>query len=201
VSEQVVLRGFSWHWNLDKILIRIGSKTGPGSVRPQILGLLTDLRDEVEAFLRPGAVYTIIPHAETNGHAIFSGAVDVALGVLTIGPQLENESDRAFRDGDMLRGLVLDGFGSDAVAQVYRQTDLAIVAEARRRGLWPSRRFSPGYKGWPLVEQRFLFGKVEAEAIGVRLNEACMMIPRKSNSFRVNYYADRGSSTRRSFVI
>ena len=128
MSEQVVLRGFSWHWNFDKILIRIGSKTGPGSVRPQILGVLTDLRDEVEAFLRPGAVYTIIPHPETNGHAIFSGAVDVALGVLTIGPQLENESDRAFRDGDMLRGLVLDGFGSDAVAQVYRQTDLAIVA-------------------------------------------------------------------------
>jgi len=36
-----------------------------------------------------------------------------------------------------------------------------------------------------------------SEAIGVKLNDSCMMIPRKSNSFRINFYADRTLTTRR----
>jgi len=38
---------------------------------------------------------------------------------------------------------------------------------------------------------------VDAAAAGIRLNDSCMMIPRKSNSFRINLYADRALTTRR----
>ena len=42
---------------------------------------------------------------------------------------------------------------------------------------------SPGYREWPLTDQRLIFSIMPAETIGVRLNDHCMMIPKKSVSF------------------
>ena len=196
VSPSTVLTEFPFAWDPLKILIRIGVKDGLRGAPPQIARVFEETIKDVGDLLDPGAVWTEIPGSETNGHPVFAGAVEVALGVATIGPRLEEECEREFRDGDLLRGLVLDALGSSAVVQVFRDIERRIVADALRRGLWPSRRFSPGYRGWPLEEQRFLFSKVDAAAIGVRLNESCMMIPRKSNSFRINLYADRALTTR-----
>jgi len=65
-------------------------------------------------------------------------------------------------------------------------------------GLWPSKRFSPGYKKWKLDEQRFIFDILPAQDIGVRLHqESWMMIPRKSVSFRLNFYPDKSLTTRK----
>jgi hypothetical protein len=196
-SGQVVLSDFPLRWDENHILIRVGSKRGRASASPVLLQLLEEIEPQVRSLIVPRSAYAILPHAETNGHPIFKGAVEVALGVGTIGPALEEEVERQFRDGDMLRGLLLDAYGTAAVVQIFKAVEKRIVAGALARGLWPSRRFCPGYKGWPLEEQRFLFGRVDAAAIGVRLNDSCMMIPRKSNSFRINLYADRSLTTRR----
>lgn len=192
-----ILTEFEFTWDPLKILIRLGVKDGLRGASPQISGVFQDTIRDVGSLLDPGAAWTLIPGSEANGHPIFAGAVEIALGVLTIGPRLEEECARELGDGDLLRGLILDALGSSAVVQVFRAVERRIVAEGLARGLWPSRRYSPGYRDWPLEEQRFLFSKVDAAAIGVRLNESCMMIPRKSNSFRINLYADRKLTTRR----
>jgi hypothetical protein len=197
MDEKRIYRDFEFAWDERKILIRLGAKAAPGPVSPVLAETVAAVKSDVASYLEPAAALSVIPASETNGHPIFAGAVEVALGVLTIGSRLEEECEREFRGGDMLRGLVLDAFGSLAVVQVFRPLERLLVAEALGRGLWPSRRFSPGYKGWPLEEQRFLFSKVDAGAIGVRLNDSCMMVPRKSNSFRINFYADRALTTRR----
>jgi hypothetical protein len=197
MSSQTVLSEFAFRWDENHILIRVGSRNGRASASPTLLRMLEEVEPQVGSLLAPRAVYTVLPHGETNGHPIFDNAVKVALGVATIGPCLEEEVERQFRDGDMLRGLLLDAYGTAAVVQIFREVERRIVREALDQGLWPSKRFSPGYRGWPLEEQRFLFSRVDAAAIGVRLNESCMMIPRKSNSFRINWYADRALTTRR----
>jgi hypothetical protein len=196
VESRTVLRDFEFAWDPSKILIRLGVRNGLRGAPPQIIRIYEDTVRGLRPFLDPGAAWTVIPGMETNGHPIFARAVEVALGVVTIGPRLEEECEREFRDGDLVRGLILDAVGSSAVIQVFRKVESLIVADGIRRGLWPSRRFSPGYRGWPLEEQRFLFSKVDAAAIGVRLNDSCMMIPRKSNSFRINQYDDRTLTTR-----
>ena len=196
MESRRILRDFAFHWDPQKILIRLGGKAGPREPSPLITRVFEEIRAEVGALLDPGAALSVIPAAETNGHPIFDKAVEVALGVVTIGPRLEGECEREFRDGDFLRGLILDAFGSSAVVQVFRAVENRIVAESLARGLWPSRRFSPGYRGWPLEEQRFLFSKVDAAAIGVRLTDSWMMVPRKSNSFRINLHANRSETTR-----
>jgi hypothetical protein len=197
MSEQILLTDFAFRWDENHILIRVGSRNGRASASPVLLRMIEEIEPEVRSLLSPRAVYTILPHRETNGHRIFDKAVQVALGISTIGPALEDEVERQFRDGDMLRGLLLDAFGTAAIVQIFKTVERRIVAEALGRGLWPGRRFSPGYRGWPLEEQRFVFSRVDATAAGVRLNESCMMIPRKSNSFRINLFADRTLTTRR----
>jgi len=197
MNESTIVDDFTYRWDLEKICIRLGSRRGLRPTPPSLIGQLEELEKILPELLRPRAAYTIIDRAETNGHPIFDQAVKVALGLSTIGPSLETEVERAFREGDPLKGLILDAFGSEAIVQTFRQIERRIVDDALRLGLWPSKRFSPGYKGWPLEEQRFLFSRVDAAAVGVRLNDACMMIPRKSNSFRINFYAERSLSTRR----
>jgi hypothetical protein len=197
MNDQVLVRNFVFSWDLGKILVRIGHKSGLNSAPPSLLRHIKEIEAGLDSFLRPQGAYVIIGRDETNSHPIFDHAVLVALGVITVGAGLEKESESSFQGGDMLKGLILDAFGSEATVQVFKTVERRIVEEALARGLWPSRRFSPGYKGWPLEEQGFLFSKVDAAAIGVRLNESFMMIPRKSNSFRINFYADRCLTTRR----
>ncbi|MCX6563333.1 MAG: hypothetical protein NTU60_06975 [Candidatus Aminicenantes bacterium] len=197
MKAQGILKDFTFRWNQEKICVRVGSRGGLRTAAPSLRELLHQTEGMMPVLLRPQAAYTIIDRDETNGHPVFDKAVQVALGVVTIGPALETEVERAFRDGDPLQGLVLDAFGTEAIVQTFRQVEQRIVDEALDRDLWPSKRFSPGYKGWPLEEQRFLFSRVDAAAIGVKLNDSCMMIPRKSNSFRINFYPDRTLTTRR----
>lgn len=196
-AGQVFLSDTPLRWDENHILIRVGCRKGRASASPALLRTLAEVEERIPALIAPRSVYTVLESAETNGHPIFERAVQVALGVSTIGPALEEECEREFRDGDMLRGLVLDAYGTAAVVQTFREAERRIVAEARGRGLWPSKRFSPGYRGWPLEEQRFVFSRVDGPAIGVRLNDSCMMIPRKSNSYRINFYDDRSLTTRR----
>jgi cobalamin-dependent methionine synthase I len=95
-----------------------------------------------------------------------------------------------------MKGLILDAIGSEATEQVARQTDRLLCKKAREMNLWPSKRFSPGYRSWNIEEQRYLFQVLPGEEIGVTLNESCMMIPRKSVSFRINFYETKDLSTR-----
>ncbi len=121
----------------------------------------------------------------------------VALCVCTIGPGLEEACAAHFAAGEDLRGLALDALGSEAVGQVSRQADRILAEKGRALELWPSKKYAPGYRGWDVCEQAFLFSVVPASEIGVRLTDSYMMVPRKSYSFRLNYYAERALSTRR----
>jgi hypothetical protein len=100
------------------------------------------------------------------------------------------------KNDKLMKGLVLDAIGSEAVEQVARQTDTILCKKAQDMDLWPSKRFSPGYKAWDIEEQRYVFRVIPGEDIGVTLNKSCMMIPRKSVSFRINFYETRELSTR-----
>ena len=185
-------------FNEQRILTLIGYRKAH-KINPAVLKLIAEEGDKIHSLLRPAALYTILDYSETNRHSIFNHADQVAICVCTIGPDLEKKSTELLEKNDILRGLIWDAFGSEAVEQIANKTDLMIADKALRMGLWPSKRFSPGYRHWPLEEQRFIFRMLPAGKIGVRLNAAFMMIPRKSISFRVNFYKDKSLTTRKIF--
>jgi len=193
-----IIRNFKIDIDDQKILRLIGYKKRDYEVKAPIQGLIVEEKERLSQFLKPEAIYTIIDYAQTNRHPIFQGAAKVALCVCTIGPRLEQWVKKLMADGEMMRSLILDAFGSEAVEMVAAQADALLAEKARKMGLWPSKRFSPGYKKWKLDEQRFIFDILPAQDIGVRLHqESWMMTPRKSVSFRLNFYPDKSLTTRK----
>lgn len=192
-----VLRDFEIRFNdPSRILVRIGYKKHPLPDDDPILALVREEAELAASLVRPAAAWTVIEASETDGHPVFLQARKVALCVCTIGARLEDECASQFARNDDLKGMILDALGSDAVAQVARRMDRLLAEEALGLGLWPSKRYAPGYGKWDVSHQAFLFSKVQVEPIGVRLTESFMMVPRKSYSFRVNFYEDRSLTTR-----
>ena len=177
-----------------------GQGIDPTRARADIVAVAQEVLGEAQELLAPAALYTILPvhdfqHQQValEGGAVFmgplvaralAGATEVALAVCTIGPALEERVDALFA-ADPLQALALDGAGVGALGEVSRMVVARIRDEATARGLGAGMRASPGQEGWPIWQQRVLFGLVPAGQIGVRLTESCLMLPRKSASFVV----------------
>ncbi|HEX2695030.1 MAG TPA: hypothetical protein VHP61_04710 [Acidobacteriota bacterium] len=180
-----------------KILFRLGYRKPAAGVDPEIRNVVREETERARGFVRPRVAAGLLERAELPDHPVFQGAERTALCVCTIGPELEAAAARLMAEGELLRGLVLDWLGSEAVADVSGQADAWLAREGRAAGLWPSKMFSPGIKGWDVSGQEFVFACVPAATIGVGLSASFMMTPRKSFSFRVNYYKDKKLTTRK----
>lgn len=191
-----ILESFAIAIPTQKICVRIGYRTSSDRINPSVIELIEEAKTRSEELLNPRAIFRILDYSETNRHPIFTHAKKVALCICTIGPQIESESAKLMRSDELMKALILDAIGSELVEQVARQTDKILCEKALDMDLWPSKRFSPGYKLWNIEEQRYIFRMIPGENIGVTLNESCMMIPRKSVSFRINFYKTKELSTR-----
>lgn len=190
------IKDFKIDFDEKRILRLIGYRKGPRKVKEPVEGMIQEEKRKLGRLLQPEAIFAIIDYEKTNEHPIFKDAKKVALCICTIGPKLEEEVQALTKKNEMLRALILDALGSEAVEEVAVQSDKLLADKAREMGLWPSKRFSPGYGKWDIKEQRFMFSVLPAEQIGVTLKESCMMVPRKSVSFRLNFYGERILSTR-----
>jgi len=179
-----------------RILRLIGYKKNSKEIKDPIMLLITEEKKKLEYLLHPASIYTILNYEETNQHPIFEDAEKVALCICTIGSDLEEEINRLMGNNEMARALILDSLGSEAAEEAAIQSDRILVEKAREMGLWPSKRFSPGYGKWDIREQQYVFQVLPGKDIGVSLTESCMMIPRKSVSFRINFYKDKKLTTR-----
>ena len=99
--------------------------------------------------------------------------------VLTIGPNLEN---MAGESGDYLQQFYLETIADAAIVSLRQYFEMQLQS---RYALEKLSRLGPGsLEAWPISEQKHLFsilGDVES-AIGVRLTDRFLMMPRKSIS-------------------
>ncbi len=180
-----------------RILKLIGYKKRSTEIKEPIKSLITEEKKKLDYLLHPASIYIIVGYDETNKHLIFKDAENVAICICTIGPELEREVKKLMEKDEMVKALILDALGSEAVEEVTIQSDRMLAEKAREMNLWPSKRFSPGFGKWDIKEQRFIFRMLPAADIGVRLTKSCMMVTRKSVSFRINFYKEQKLSTRR----
>ncbi|MCP2605275.1 hypothetical protein NLC29_03885 [Candidatus Aminicenantes bacterium AH-873-B07] len=184
--------------NPDDLIRILGLKRKKSSKKEELKKLVIKEIPEIKKLIKPRGIYRIIDYEETNRHPIFNNAKKVALAICTIGPQLERKSSELMRKNQILRGLIYDTYGSEAVEQVACQLDRIISNKARKMGFWPSKRFSPGYGKWRIEEQAFIFKVLPGEEIGIRLKSSYMMEPRKSISFRINFYSEPIQNSKKS---
>jgi hypothetical protein len=185
----------------EKRIIRlIGYKKKSQEIKKPIKKMITEEKKKLEYLLHPASIYTILNYNETNKHPVFKDAEKVALCLCTIGPDLEDEINQLMEKNEMVRALILDSLGSEAAEEVAIQSDRRLADMARELSLWPSKRYSPGYGKWDVKEQKYIFQVLPGKAIGVSLTESCMMIPRKSISFRINFYKNKKLTTRKNTI-
>jgi hypothetical protein len=121
---------------------------------------------------------------ETNRKLIsqLSGSMGAVIFICTAGPLIEEESRLMMAEGDFLEGYILDSLGSVTVEAAIEKIQDILLAEFEQEGLKLTNRFSPGYCGWALVEQRKIFSLFPEKHCAIKLSDSCLMEPVKSVS-------------------
>jgi len=115
---------------------------------------------------------------------------EIVCFMATVGNRIEKEINRLFKQNRLADAFVLDAIGSAAVEDQADQFQGTIKKVMEEQEKTITLRFSPGYCDWPVTEQKKLFKLVDSEPIGVELNDACLMTPRKSISGVFGIYGD-----------
>jgi hypothetical protein len=173
---------------------------GKAKVRPEIKSLTLELLASVENnhLLQTATAYEYYTVTGMSGvqislegdkavhgpalPALFLEAKELAVIICTIGPKLEKQASGYTRNGQALRGMLLDGIGSAAIDTLIPEVLKLIAAEVSSRGYEISSPVNPGMPGFAMTEQWNLVELVKADEIGVSLTNSGILVPRKSVS-------------------
>jgi hypothetical protein len=165
--------------------------------RPSIVEMTSRIAEEATGLIRPRAIYREFPVARLDTESVtlengielgigrkicslWKGSRALGIALYTLGPELEERVSVLLEEGEQMQALNLDIAGTIALGIVgYQVQNMAcgrLSVEGVEAGPW----LNPGYIGWPLTDQRLIFGMLPAGSIGVVLNDSCMMIPKKS---------------------
>jgi cobalamin-dependent methionine synthase I len=156
------------------------------TTKTRMSNLIKETKALLADVLHPQGMFKIVDKETLEAEPHFKGQDMIVLGIATIGEELENKVIQLHQKGDLARAIILDAMGSVAAESVADFLNFQICEMCKKKGWACSERFSPGYGNWPLEGQRFIFSLLPAERIKVRLNQSCMMIPRKSVSFAIS---------------
>lgn len=111
---------------------------------------------------------------------ILGGASEIALLAVTLGDIWDTALDELAAQNEPAEAWFLDALGTAMTDLAARAVEDRIAIDMARAGLTRTRRYRPGYGDWGLEAQGEICELVAAERIGVRVNEAFSLVPRKS---------------------
>lgn len=132
-----------------------------------------------------GSSITVGNHVFKTGKIIargLEGAEQAVLFLLTSGERFGALSGQEMKNGNLLKGYVIDVVGSLLVELAADRLAEDLKNKCARSGLGISNRYSPGYCGWPVADQEKLFAFFPEGFEGISLSERFMMHPIKSVS-------------------
>ena len=159
---------------IDRILPLLGEL-----IRPQGGFIFSPIDESGDTYIDLGGVRLVTD--EVIGRAL-NGATSLALFAGTIGDALEKRAESFMEDGDMFLGYLCDVAGSAAAEKTAAYIHSRVKEAAASEGLSSGNRYSPGYCGWDVAEQKKIFSVISADDCGIRLTESSMMYPVKSVS-------------------
>jgi hypothetical protein len=168
--------------------------------KPAIMTLINRAIEEALQLAKPKGIYGEFPVAELKEDSLviedgtcfsigprisswWKGSKAVVTAVCTIGGDLEKRLAELSAKGEHTAGLNLDIAGSVALGSLGDQVHQYICRKASDKGVEMGPFVNPGYREWPLTDQKLIFNMMPAASIGVTLNEHCMMVPKKSVTF------------------
>lgn len=110
------------------------------------------------------------------------GVEKIAVFAVTAGEAMQELIREASESGDVFNQFMLDAVGSEIAECAADKIEALIRAESQGDGLGITNRFSPGYCGWHVREQKKLFALLPDKFCGITLSESSLMYPLKSVS-------------------
>ena len=109
-------------------------------------------------------------------------AVAYAVFVCTAGEEYQQLMDRLTEEGDMVRLYTAHAIGSVLAERCADYMEKVLQSQIDKLSWKRTNRFSPGYCGWNVSEQRILFPLLHGSTAGVSLTPSALMMPIKSVS-------------------
>lgn len=109
-----------------------------------------------------------------------AGSAKVAVIAVTLGSDIEERIETLFNAGEYTKAILLDAAATAAVEQAADSLCAFIADKASKEGLFPSKRFSPGYGDWALENQSDVLELSGGRDAGIDITSAFMLKPRKS---------------------
>lgn len=118
-----------------------------------------------------------------------SNSAGAVVFICTAGSAIGEMSQKLMADGELMEGYILDLLGSVVVGAGIEKIENILFEELKLNGFHLSNRYSPGYCGWPLTEQKKLFSLFPDGHCGIKLTDSCLMEPVKSVSGIIGFGA------------
>ncbi|HEY3388872.1 MAG TPA: vitamin B12 dependent-methionine synthase activation domain-containing protein [Prolixibacteraceae bacterium] len=113
-----------------------------------------------------------------------------ALFIGTAGAGIGEKSKKLMAEGDMIEGYILDVIGSVTIEAAIDKLQDSFEFESSLGGNKITNRYSPGYCGWALSEQKQFFELFPRNHCGITLSDSCLMDPVKSVSGVIGFGAN-----------
>ncbi|MDR2719735.1 MAG: methionine synthase [Nitrososphaerota archaeon] len=128
---------------------------------------LTDFGVEVKSSSFKLSGRGVSNHLKGSNKCVFLGA--------TLGVEVDSAL-RLLQMSSMTRAVIFDACADEYIEKVCDQAE----AEIKTLGYRTTFRYSPGYKDFPIENQRALLTLVNAQRIGLSCNECFLLMPQKS---------------------
>jgi hypothetical protein len=188
--------------SIDLSIDEIAEESGyaGGSVPDYFRDLIAESIAKCKAISTPACGYRLLPvnRESTTSERIAIGEIYfncqkivsaslknaemLMLFTCTIGSEMETIASRYFEEGDAVKGHFTDVVASAAVESVTDLLHNHIAEIMKMQQLAITNRFSPGYCGWPVSEQKTLFSFFPEGLCGITITDSSLMLPKKSTS-------------------
>jgi cobalamin-dependent methionine synthase I len=123
---------------------------------------------------------------EFNTEAIVTRHLDkstaVAVFACTAGQEISRLAAEFNRKGHSIHAYLVDSLGSIVVERAMDLIQEGLKFAMQSENLQITNRYSPGYCGWDIREQKKLFDLLPPDFCGIRLSDTMLMKPVKSVS-------------------
>ncbi len=136
--------------------------------------------DEGELLEKSIIIRSIVLNPGNTINSLLKNSVRFVLFAATAGERFEQMTRDVKSDGDLLKIYLMDAIGSCLVEKTGDFIEKHL--ESKLGDMNHTNRFSPGYCGWHLTEQRKLFELLGNKPCGITLSDVCLMTPVKSIS-------------------
>ena len=177
------------------VLTRLGGNRHRTAVTPEDMARYRRWMQEARSVMSPRGRYAVVPIRSNDGTAalvqdawrlesaalckLLRGASHLWVGAITVGKELTELVESC--GDDLTRAVVFDAAGSEcadsAMDFLQQQAARTLLRQGKILG---SRRFSPGYGGWKLENQKEIFGRLRLAELGMTYTATYIMQPEKS---------------------